>query len=82
MKDNRGNLSRTSHAIMEMRGRRWTGTENRIKGDVSTKAGCLAIADALTKAGVTKVYPYPLHSTVSMEGTDWNRWIPSSTALA
>jgi len=28
---------------------------NRIKGDVSTKAGCYAIADELTKAGVTKV---------------------------
>jgi hypothetical protein len=52
--------------------RTWTGirTENRIKGDVSTKAGCLAIADALTKAGVTKVYPYPFYRAVSTEGTD------------
>jgi hypothetical protein len=47
-----------------------TKTENRIKGDVSTKAGCLAIADALTKAGVSKVYPYPLYRAVSIEGTD------------
>jgi hypothetical protein len=47
-----------------------TKTENRIKGDVSTKAGCLAIADALTKAGVTKVYPYPLYRNVSIAGTD------------
>jgi hypothetical protein len=47
-----------------------TRTENRIKGDVSTKAGCLAIADALTQAGVTKVYPYPLYPIVSIEGTD------------
>jgi len=45
-----------------------TRTENRIKGDVSTKAGCLAIADALTKAGVTKVNPYPLHRNVSIKG--------------
>lgn len=30
-------------------------TEDRIEGDVSTKAGCLAIAEALTKEGVTKV---------------------------
>ena len=50
---------------------------NRIKGDVSTKAGCLAIADALTKAGVTKVYLYPLYPIVAIEGTDRNRWIPS-----
>ena len=28
---------------------------NRIKGDVSDKAGCYGIADELTKAGVTKV---------------------------
>jgi hypothetical protein len=74
-----GNQRRTTRSIYPVRlMRSWksirtctrTRTENRIKGDVSTKAGCLAIADALTKAGVSKVYPYPLCPIVSIEETD------------
>jgi hypothetical protein len=64
-----GNQRRTTRRMypvrprMHFRGSTWirTRTENRIKGDVSTKAGCLAIADALTKAEVPKVHPrHPL----------------------
>jgi len=49
---------------------------NRIKGDVSTKAGCYAIADELTKAGVTKVCPPSPPEHVSDR-----RWIHWSIAL-